>query len=106
MMFVINILTSFYHYLKVKFNKTIIVLSWELSYIKQVEVLFPIEETIVRSIITYNKLRPNLSLCLFYELRLRYIANQRGSAKETFSLKIDENIEMLFCFLFGHKTGF
>ena len=57
MMFVINILTSFYHYLKVKFNKTIIVLSWELSYIKQVEVLFPIEETIVRSIITYSKLK-------------------------------------------------
>ena len=106
MMFVINILTSFYHYLKVKFNKTIIVLSWELLCMKQVEVLFPIEETIVRSIITYNKLRPNLSLCLFYELQLWYIANQRGSAKETVSPKIDKNIEMLFCFLFGHKTGF
>ena len=55
-MFVINILTSFYH-LKAKFNKVIIVLSWELLYIKQVEVLFPTEETIVRSIITYSKLK-------------------------------------------------
>ena len=55
-MFVINILTSFYH-LKAKFNKTIIVLSWELPYSKQDEFLFPLEETIVRSIITYSKLK-------------------------------------------------
>ena len=75
-------------------------LSWELSYItKQVEVLFPIEETIVRSIITYSKLRPSLSSRLFYEPQLRYIENQSGSAKETVSPKIGENIEMLVCFI-------
>ena len=32
-------------------------------------------------------------------LRLRYIANQSGSAKETVSPKIGENIEMLVCFI-------
>ena len=53
-MFVINILTSFYH-LKAKFNKTTIV--FIMGAIVQVEVLFPIEETIVRSIITYSKLK-------------------------------------------------
>ena len=55
-------------------------LSWQPLYNKQVEVLFPIEETIVRSIITYSKLRPSLS-------------------KETVSLKIGQNIEMLVCFI-------
>ena len=74
-------------------------LSWELSYIQQVEVLFPAEETIVRSIITYSKLRPSLSSHLFYESRSRYIANQSESTKETFSLKIGENTEMLVCFI-------
>ena len=43
--------------------------------------------------------RPSLSLCLFYEPRLWYIANQSGSAKETVSPKIDKNIEMLVCFI-------
>ena len=84
-------------HLKAKFNKTII-LSWELSYIKQVEVLFPNEETIVRSIITYCKLKPSLSFRLFYGPQLQYIANQSGSAKETVSPKIGKNIEMLVCF--------
>ena len=42
--------------------------------------------------------RPSLSLRLFYEPRSRYIANQSGSAKETVSPKIGENIEMLVCF--------
>ena len=74
-------------------------LSEELPYIKQVEVLFPIEETIVRSIITYSKLRPSLSLHLFYEPQLWYIVNQSGSAKETVSPKIGKNIEMLVCFI-------
>ena len=41
---------------------------------------------------------PSLSLCLFYNPLSRYIANQSGSAKETVSSKIDENIEMLVCF--------
>ena len=36
---------------------------------------------------------------LFYEPRSRYIANQSGSAKETVSPKIDENIEMLIRFI-------
>ena len=81
-------------------------LSQEISYIKQVEVLFPIEETIVRSIITYSKLRPSLSLHHFYEAQLWYIANQSGSAKETVSLKIGKNIEILILFAWGHKTGF
>ena len=85
-------------HLKAKFNKTIIV-SWQLLYIKQVDVLFPNEETIVRSIISYGKLRPSLSWHLFYEPRLWYITNQNGSAKETVSLKIDNNIEMLVCFI-------
>ena len=58
---------------------------------KQVEVLFPIAETIVKSINKYSKLRPSLSLCLFYEPRLQYIANQSGSGKET--------VEMLVCFI-------
>ena len=35
----------------------------------------------------------------FYEPRSRYIANESGSAKETVSSKIDENIEMLVCFI-------
>ena len=43
--------------------------------------------------------RPSLSLCLFYEPQLQYIANQSGSAKETVSPKIDKNIEMLVCFI-------
>ena len=42
--------------------------------------------------------RPTLSSRL-YEPQLRYIANQSGSAKETFSPKIGENIEMLICFI-------
>ena len=45
---------------------------------------------------------PSLSSRLFYEPRWRYIANQIGSAKETVSPKIGENIEMLVCFfLYG-----
>ena len=43
--------------------------------------------------------RPSLSSRLFYEPRSRYIANQSGSAKETVSPKIGENIEMLVCFV-------
>ena len=43
--------------------------------------------------------RLHLSLHLFYEPRLRYIANQSGSAKETVSPKVDKNIEMLLCFI-------
>ena len=43
--------------------------------------------------------RPSLSSRLFYEPLLRYIANQSGSAKETVSPKIGENIEMLVCFI-------
>ena len=85
-------------HLKVKFNKTII-LSWLLSCLKQVKVLFPIEKIILKSIITYSKLKPSLSLCLFYEPRLWYILNQSESAKETVSPKIDENIQMLVCFI-------
>ena len=73
--------------------------SWELSYVKEVKVLFPIEETIVRSIRTYSKLRPSLSSCLFYKPQLRCIANQSGSAKETVSPKIGKNVEMLVCFI-------
>ena len=51
-MFLINILTSFYH-LKAKFSKTIILI---MRVIAHFEVLFPIEETIVKSVITYSKL--------------------------------------------------
>ena len=80
-------------------------LSWELSYIKQVEVLFSTEETIVRSIIIYSKLRPSLSSRLVYP-QSRYIANQRGSAKEIVNLIIAENIEILILFAWGRKTGF
>ena len=43
--------------------------------------------------------RPSLSSRLFYEPRSRYIANQSGSAKETVSPKIGENIEILVCFI-------
>ena len=43
--------------------------------------------------------RPSLSLHLFYEPRLRYTANQSGSAKDTVSLKIGKDIEMLVCFI-------
>ena len=47
-MFAINILTSFHH-LKAKFNKLIIALIMgAIVYYKQVEVIFPIEETIAR----------------------------------------------------------
>ena len=68
-------------------------------YIKEVKVSFPIEETIVRSMRTYSKLRPILSLHLFYKPQLQYIANEIGPAKETASPKIGENIEMLVCFI-------
>ena len=44
-------------------------------------------------------MRPSLSLHLFYEPQLWYIVNQNGSAKETVSPKIGENIEMLVCFI-------
>ena len=40
-----------------------------------------------------------MSSLLFYEPRLRYIANQSGSAKETVTPKTGENIEMLVCFI-------
>ena len=43
--------------------------------------------------------RPSISLCLFSEPQSQYIANQSGSAKETVSPKIRENIEMLACFI-------
>ena len=43
--------------------------------------------------------KPSLSSRLFYDPRWRYIANQSGSAKETVSPKIGENIEMLVCFI-------
>ena len=43
--------------------------------------------------------RPSLLSCLFYEPRLQYRVNQSGSAKETVSSKISENIEMLVCFI-------
>ena len=59
------------------------------------KVSFPIEETIVRSVRIYSKLRPSLSSRLFYKPQLWYIANQSGSAKETVSPNIGENIEML-----------
>ena len=72
-----------------------------LPYIKQVEVLFTIEETIARSIITYsNKNWGQVCHCIFfYEPRSRYIEDQSGSAKEAVSPKISENIEMLVCFI-------
>ena len=75
-------------------------LSQEISYITQVEVLFPIEETIVRSIIydIYSKLRSYLPLHVFYDSRLWYIVNQSGSTKGTVSLKIGKNIEILILF--------
>ena len=41
-----------------------------------------------------------LSLHLFYEPQLQYIVNQSGSSKETVSLKIGKNIEVLVCFIF------
>ena len=40
-----------------------------------------------------------MSSCLFYKPRLGYMTNQSGSAKETVSLKIGKNIEMLVCFI-------
>ena len=49
--------------------------------------------------------RPNLSLRLFHEPRSQYIANQSGSAKETVSLKIGENNEMLVCFIYMGTQG-
>ena len=66
---------------------------------------FPIVETIVRSIIKYSKLGRSFSSRLFYEPRSRYIANQSGSAKETVSPKIGENIERLVCFICVRTQG-
>ena len=43
--------------------------------------------------------RPSLSLHLFYEFQLWYIANQIGSAKKIDCPNIGENIEMLVCFI-------
>ena len=45
--------------------------------------------------------RPSLSSRLFYEPRSQYIANQSWSAKETVSLKIDENINVSLFYLHG-----
>ena len=44
--------------------------------------------------------RRTLSSRLFYEPRSRYIANQGGSIKETFSPKTGESIELLICFIY------
>ena len=68
-------------------------------YVEEVKVSFSIEKTIVRSIVIYSKLRPSLSLHLFYKPQLRYIANQSGSAKEIVSPKIGKNIEMFVLFV-------
>ena len=76
-------------HLKANSMKQSSILSWQLSYIKQVEVLFPY----------WRKFEVKLSLHLFYEPWLWYIANQSGSAKEAVSLKIGKNIEMLACFI-------
>ena len=84
-------------HLKAKSNKTVIV--FIMGAVVQVEVLFLIEETIVRSIKTYSELRPSLLSRLFYQPRSQYMANQSGSAKETVSPKIGKNIEMLVCFI-------
>ena len=43
--------------------------------------------------------RPSLSSCLFHEPRSQYVTNQSWFAKETVSLKIEENIEMSVCFI-------
>ena len=40
-----------------------------------------------------------MSSRLFYERQLRYTVSQSRSAKDTVSPKIDENIEMLVCFI-------
>ena len=64
----------------------------------------PLSSTDVKFLIKGE--RSSLSSRLFYEPQSRYIANQSGSAKETVSPKIGENIEMLVClFVWGHKTG-
>ena len=44
--------------------------------------------------------RQTLSSRLFYKPRSRYIANQGGSIKETFSSKTGKSIEMLICFIY------
>ena len=93
-------------HLEARFNKTIIVFVMELSHIKQVQIPFSIEETIVRSIKRCSKLRPSLSSRLFFDPRSRYITNQSGSTRETVSLKTDENIEILILFVWGRETGF
>ena len=68
--------------------------------LKKLKFHFPLKKLyIVRSIRTYSKLRPSLLSRLFCKPQLRYIANQIGSAKETVSPKIGENIEMLVCFI-------
>ena len=53
----------------------------------------------VKSIRTYSELRPSLLSHLFYKPQLQYITNQSGSAKETVSSNIGENIEMLVCYI-------
>ena len=40
-----------------------------------------------------------MSSLLFYERQLWYTVSQSRSAKDTVSPKIDENIEMLVCFI-------
>ena len=46
-----------------------------------------------------NKSETKFVITFFCEPRSRYIENQSGSAKETVSPKIGENIEMLVCFI-------
>ena len=53
-----------------------------------------------KSLRLYQTTRTSLSLRLFYEPRSWYIANQSEPAKETVSLNIGENIEMLVCFIY------
>ena len=60
----------------------------------------------VRSILTYTKLRPRLPSLLFYESRLRYIVNQSESTRETVSPNTSENIEMVVFFSMGIQDRF
>ena len=57
----------------------------------------PLSSTDVKFLIKGE--RSSLSSRLFYEPQSRYIANQSGSAKETVSPKIGENVEMLVCLI-------
>ena len=64
----------------------------------------PLSSTNVKFLLNQRR-EAKFAMASFYEPQSQYIANQSGSAKETVSPKIGENIEMLVCFICMETQG-